>query len=133
VQAQLYRWAEAEGARELVQDSSYHGHILALFAAAQGDFVLVGDLMKSATLLRYNALDGPHTATERGGRTTAVEMLDAETFIVAENSNNLVVLRKGDGATDEERSRLDTVAEMHLGEFVNRFRHGAPSPSGGAL
>ena len=51
-------------------------------------------------------------------------MLDDDTFIVAENSNNLVTLRKGDGPTEEERSRLETVGEYHLGEFVNRFRHG---------
>jgi DNA damage-binding protein 1 len=57
---------------------------------------------------------------------TAVEMLDDDTFLGAENSHNLIVVRKnGDAATDEERQRLDIVGEFHLGEFVNRFRRGS--------
>ena len=57
---------------------------------------------------------------------TAVELLDDDTFLGAENSHNLFVLRKnGDAATDEERQRLDIVGEVHLGEFVNRFRRGS--------
>ncbi len=57
---------------------------------------------------------------------TAVEMLDDDTFLGAENSHNLLVVRKnGDAATDEERQRLDIVGEFHLGDFVNRFRRGS--------
>jgi len=56
---------------------------------------------------------------------TAVEILDDDTYIGAENSFNLFTLRKNsDAATDEERRRLEVVGEFHLGEFVNRFRHG---------
>jgi len=57
---------------------------------------------------------------------TAVEMLDDDTFLGAENEHNLFVLRKnGEASTDEERQRLDIVGEFHLGEFVNRFRRGS--------
>jgi len=30
-----------------------------------------------------------------------------------------------DAATDEERGKLEVVGEYHLGEFINRFRHGS--------
>lgn len=57
---------------------------------------------------------------------TAVEILDDDTYLGAENSFNLFTVRKNsDAATDEERGRLEVVGEYHLGEFVNRFRHGS--------
>ncbi len=78
--------------------------------------------------------------------TTAVEILDDDTYVLAENSCNIVVLHKNDAANDEERARLDTVGEfhngrvppsfrhycllsvcvlLHAGEFINRFRRGS--------
>ena len=57
---------------------------------------------------------------------SAVEILDDDHFLGAENDHNLYVVRKnGDASTDEERQRLETVGEFHLGEFVNRFRRGS--------
>lgn len=54
-----------------------------------------------------------------------MEALDDDTFIGSENSMNLFVAHKNsDAATDEERTKLEMVGEFHLGEFVNRFRHG---------
>lgn len=55
-----------------------------------------------------------------------MEILDDDVYLGAENSFNLFTVRKNsEGATDEERGRLDVVGEYHLGEFVNRFRHGS--------
>ncbi|KAF5204922.1 Dna damage-binding protein, partial [Thalictrum thalictroides] len=57
---------------------------------------------------------------------SAVEILDDDVYLGAENSFNLFTVRKNsEGATDEERGRLEVVGEYHLGEFVNRFRHGS--------
>ncbi|RWW05194.1 hypothetical protein GW17_00031546 [Ensete ventricosum] len=57
---------------------------------------------------------------------SAVEILDDDVFLGAENNYNLFTVRKNsDAATDEERGRLEVVGEYHLGEFVNRFRHGS--------
>lgn len=68
---------------------------------------------------------------------TAVEVLDDDTFIGAENSYNLFTVKKNSGnsfsfellnlidaATDDDRSRLEVSGLFHLGEFVNRFRPG---------
>jgi len=57
---------------------------------------------------------------------TAVEILTDDIYIGAENSFNLMTVRKNSEATtDEERLRLEPAGCFHLGEFVNRFRHGS--------
>jgi len=57
---------------------------------------------------------------------SAIEVLDDDTFLGAENSYNLFTVQKNsDAATDEERGKLETVGKFHLGEFVNKFRHGS--------
>ncbi|KAK2994115.1 hypothetical protein RJ640_003638 [Escallonia rubra] len=57
---------------------------------------------------------------------SAVEILDDDIYLGAENNFNLFTVRKNsDCATDEERGRLEVVGEYHLGEFVNRFRRGS--------
>ena len=49
-----------------------------------------------------------------------------QVFLGCENMSNLfTVQRKLSPATPEEGRRLDTVAEFHLGEFVNKFRAGS--------
>ncbi|GJW54584.1 DNA damage-binding protein 1 [Tanacetum coccineum] len=54
----------------------------------------------------------------------AVEILDDDIYLGAENNFNLFTVRKNsEGVTDEERGRLEVVGEYHLGEFVNRFLH----------
>lgn len=57
---------------------------------------------------------------------TAVEILDDDTFLGAENSFNLFTCQKDSGsAADDDRSYLQEAGQFHLGEFVNVFRHGA--------
>ncbi len=60
LKVQLFKWVFNEGtrARELVQECGHHGHILALYAVSRGDFIVVGDLMKSISLLAYKPIDG---------------------------------------------------------------------------
>lgn len=53
VQVHLYNWVEAEdGGRKLKLECSHSGHLLALYLATRGDFIIVGDLMKSISLVR---------------------------------------------------------------------------------
>ena len=157
---QLYKWMlRDDGSHELQSECGHHGHILALYTQTRGDFIVVGDLMKSISLLVYkvpltvrlmhcsicefcisiantNVIlsfeQHEESAIEERARDynanwmTAVEMLDDEAYIGAENGYNLFTVRKNsDAATDDERARLEVVGEYHLGEFVNRFRHGS--------
>ncbi|PIA41691.1 hypothetical protein AQUCO_02200250v1 [Aquilegia coerulea] len=51
---QLYKWMlRDDGSRELQSECGHHGHILAIYVQTRGDFIVVGDLMKSISLLIY--------------------------------------------------------------------------------
>ncbi|OVA12038.1 Cleavage/polyadenylation specificity factor [Macleaya cordata] len=126
----LYKWMlRDEGSRELQLECGHHGHILALYVQTRGDFIVVGDLMKSISLLIYKHEEGAIEERARDYNAnwmTAVEILDDDIYLGAENNFNLFTVRKNsEGATDEERARLEAVGEYHLGESVNRFRHGS--------
>ncbi|KAJ3708399.1 hypothetical protein LUZ61_012104 [Rhynchospora tenuis] len=127
---QLYKWvAREDGSHELQSECGHHGHILALYVQTRGDFIVVGDLMKSISLLVYKHEEGAIEELARDYNAnwmTAVEILDDDVYLGAENNFNLFTVRKNsDAATDEERGRLEVVGEFHLGEFVNCFRHGS--------
>ncbi|KAF5752708.1 hypothetical protein HS088_TW01G00624 [Tripterygium wilfordii] len=127
---QLYKWMlRDDGSRELQSECGHHGHILALYVQTRGDFIVVGDLMKSISLLIYKHEEGAIEERARDYNAnwmSAVEILDDDVYLGAENNYNLFTVRKNsEGATDEERGRLEVVGEYHLGEFVNRFRHGS--------
>ncbi|GIL77367.1 hypothetical protein Vretimale_2808 [Volvox reticuliferus] len=114
---------------ELASECSYSGNILALYLATRGNLIVVGDLMRSVSLLSYNVEQGAleHRAADyNSGWTTAVEALDDDTYTYADNLLNLVVVRRNaESATDEERARLQVVGEFHTGTFINRLRHGS--------
>ena len=139
---QLLKWVQSEdGARELTTECTHTGHVLALYVATRGDFILVGthghkrpmhvaswpyevletdlmpragDLMRSIQLLAYKAEEGLLEGRARDFKPnwmTAVAALDDDTYLGAENSFNLFMLRKNsDAAADEERNRLEVWA-----------------------
>ncbi|CAK4097320.1 unnamed protein product [Aphanomyces euteiches] len=127
---QLFKWSDTDELdKELVAECGHHGHTLVLYMESRGDFVAIGDLMKSISLLNYKALDGSLEEVAKDLNSnwmTAVDILDDDHFIGSETDFNLFCVERQSGATtDEERSRLDCVSEFHVGEFVNRFRHGS--------
>ncbi|KAL9270792.1 DNA damage-binding protein 1-like protein [Drosera capensis] len=127
---QLYKWMlRDDGTHELQSECGHHGHILALYVQTRGDFIIVGDLMKSISLLIYKHEEGAIEERARDYNAnwmSAVEILDDDIYLGAENNFNIFTVRKNsEGATDEERARLEVVGEYHLGEFINRFRHGS--------
>ncbi|CAJ1931101.1 unnamed protein product [Cylindrotheca closterium] len=138
----------------------HHGHILSLFVSSKATksnghqesfdgketaklapkkemLALVGDLMRSISLVQYYS---EHETLEEIARdfnanwTTAVTMLTDDIYLGGENWNNLFVLKRNAKAQNEEvRCRLDTVGEFHLGEMCNKFMSGSlvmPSNSG---
>ena len=128
---QLYEWVPCARAPRLQLRHEHAGHILVLYVQSRGDFILVGDLMKSVSLLQCTAASGQLTELSRDFNAnwmTAVAFLDDDHFLGAENWYNLFTTRKNaDATTDEDRQRLEVVGEYHLGEFVNRFRRGSLS------
>ncbi|KAM9764827.1 DNA damage-binding protein 1 isoform 2-T2 [Menidia menidia] len=122
----LYEWT-AE--KELRTECNHYNNIMALYLKTKGDFILVGDLMRSVLLLAYKPMEGNFEEIARDFNPnwmSAVEILDDDNFLGAENSFNLFVCQKDSAATtDEERQHLQEVGVFHLGEFVNVFCHGS--------
>jgi DNA damage-binding protein 1 len=85
--------------------------------------------MKSISLLSYKQLDGTIEEIAKDLNSnwmSAVGIVDDDTYIGSETDFNLFTVQRNSGAaSDEERGRLETVGEFHLGEFVNRFRYGS--------
>eukprot|EP00842_Homolaphlyctis_polyrhiza_P004084 jgi/Hompol1/4677/HPOL_000799-RA len=123
----VLEWNSQTSCLEL--ESTNFGHVLACSIASRGDFVLVGDLMKSVSLFNYNPESKVLEEVARdfdSNWMTSVEAVDDDLFIGADNHYNLFTLRKqADAETEEERGRLRPVGYFHLGELVNRFRKGS--------
>uniref|UniRef100_A0A1B6IJV9 RSE1/DDB1/CPSF1 C-terminal domain-containing protein n=1 Tax=Homalodisca liturata TaxID=320908 RepID=A0A1B6IJV9_9HEMI len=122
----LFEWT-AE--KELRLECSHFNSIIALYLKTKGDFILVGDLMRSMALLQYKTMEGCFEEMARDYNPnwmTSVEILDDDTFLGAENSLNLFVCQKDSTSTsDEERQQIQEVGQFHLGDMVNVFRHGS--------
>jgi len=56
---QLFKWVDTDdGGKEIFAEASHHGHVIALYLRSRGDFILVGDIIKSVSLLLYKPVDG---------------------------------------------------------------------------
>ncbi|XP_015786302.1 DNA damage-binding protein 1 [Tetranychus urticae] len=115
--------------KDLHNECNYFNTILALYLKTKGDFILVGDLMRSISLLVYKQMEGNVEEIAKDFEPnwmTAIEILDDDTFLGAENNFNLFVRQKDSAATtDDERLQLQNVGQIHIGEYVNVFRHGS--------
>jgi len=96
---------------------------------AEEKIAIVGDLMRSISLVQFYP---EHNSLEEIARDfnmnwiTSIEMLTDSVYLGAENWNNLFCLRRNTtAASEEERCRLDTIGECHLGEIVNTFMPGS--------
>ncbi|KAJ6314556.1 hypothetical protein OIU78_018102 [Salix suchowensis] len=87
---QLYKWMlRDDGTHELQSECGHHGHILALYVQTRGDFIVVGDLMKSISLLIYKHEEGAIEERARDYNAnwmSAVEILDDDIYLGAENN-----------------------------------------------
>ncbi|CAL8070914.1 unnamed protein product [Calicophoron daubneyi] len=86
---------------------SFNENILVLFLRRKGDFVLVGDIMRSLTLLlfRPNVNNFEAIGRHRNPRwTTCIEILDDEHFLAAEVENNLFVVSRDSPENTQEPS-----------------------------
>ena len=111
-------------------ECGHQGHILALYIKTHGDFILVGDLLRSVTLLQYKAADAKLEEVARDFNSNymrAVEIIgDDEHFLGSDDSGNIfTVRRQSDAATDEMRSKMESQGTFHLGDAINVFRRGS--------
>ena len=65
LQVRLYEWT-AE--KELRTECNHYNNIMALYLKTKGDFILVGDLMRSVLLLAYKPMEGNFEEVRGSGR-----------------------------------------------------------------
>ena len=54
---QLLKWVQSEdGARELITECTHTGHVLALYVATRGDFILVGEHLEVGSRISQSGL-----------------------------------------------------------------------------
>jgi DNA damage-binding protein 1 len=116
----------------LVEVAVSRAPITALTISTRPPFILLGDLMKSVTLLRLDSAEGKtEIATVAKDYAplwmTSAAILEEGWFLGAEDSGNIVGWRRDDDLTPDE-ARLSMVNEMRFGEMINRIRLGK-SPS----
>lgn len=90
----LFEWTND---KDLRLECSHFNNIIALYLKTKGDFILVGDLMRSITLLQHKQMEGSFEEIARDYEPkwmTSVEIIDDDTFLGAENSFNLFVCQK---------------------------------------
>mmetsp|Transcript_5262 Transcript_5262/g.15983 ORF Transcript_5262/g.15983 Transcript_5262/m.15983 type:complete len:1099 (+) Transcript_5262:49-3345(+) len=106
----------------------HYGHVAVLCMKTRGDYILVGDLMRSMTVLLYRSTTNKIeelAADEHPHWMTAVEFADEYNFVGSEDSYNLFTCRRAAEATSEDRQRtLQTTGEFHVGQFINGIRPG---------
>jgi len=122
----LWEWTAD---KELRLECSHFNHTIAVYAKVRGDFVLVGDLLRSLSVIQFKPMENSLEEIARDYNAnwmTAVEIMDDERFLGAESSNNIFVALRDSGAnTEDERSHMTEVGQIHLGEMVNVFTHGS--------
>ncbi|KAI8822007.1 DNA damage-binding protein 1a-like protein [Fimicolochytrium jonesii] len=130
-QVQLYKWESSTDTTPptLTLKSTHHGNTLVYALAVRGDFILVGDLMKSMNVLSFTRDEESIDLIARDAATnwmTAVAALDDDLYIGSDHNYNLFMVRKqSDAALEHERRRLVGCGWFHVGEQINRLRHGS--------
>ena len=117
----------------LTEQVVYRAPLTALTISTLSPFILLGDLMKSVTLLRLDTSAGKvELATVARDYAplwmTSVAIVEEGWFLGAEDSGNIVGWRRNDDLNPDE-SRLTMSHEMRFGEMINRIRIGTLSNS----
>jgi len=137
-------WKLCHGDPRRLREVCCHGaSMMALHLRAEGNHILVGDLMRSASLLEYSPAGPSLEEIARDSSSawlSAVEMLGEELFLCADDTHNLFTLARGTaagapvaavrpraghrsrGPAEDPRAKLERVGQMHSGEFVNRMQ-----------
>jgi DNA damage-binding protein 1 len=125
-----------ESNQKLEQICSQSGFILALYVDTRGDFIIVGDLMKSVTILLFHPGNKSIELIAKDPApswVTSVAAFDDDHVLATDADCNFYVAKRnhinGSNPDDDlKRKRLEVVAEMHTGDFINRIRAGCIHP-----
>ena len=125
----------------LTISASYRMATAPIDMTVKGNVIAVTDLMKSVSLLEYKRGEKGMNLTltevardHEAAWGTAVGHVEDQTWLGADGSLNLKVLRqKTVAATEEDKKALENIGEYHLGENVNRIRSFSVNASSSAI
>lgn len=116
---------------ELQNECHHQGHIMTLYLKAQGDYIIVGDLVRSISLLRYRKAESTIEEVARDFNSNymrAVEIMDHmdDHYLGCDDHANLFCLRRqAENTSEEEQMKLEVRGEYHIGDYVNVFTRGS--------
>ncbi|PHT25070.1 hypothetical protein T459_35764 [Capsicum annuum] len=124
----LYKWASCEfgRGRKLQPECLYQGRVLSLFVQTRGDFIVVGDIMMSISLLICKQDKEEYVIEQLAYHSatnwmSAVEILSDDIYLGARTDLDLFTFTKHSESTaDEQHKHLEVAGTFYLGEFVTR-------------
>lgn len=134
-QVRLFDWR----LRQLHTEASTHTTVLSICSKTKGDFVLIGDLIRSFSLFSYDAIGGTFTPLGNDLETawlSTMEIVDDDTFIGSDNNFNFFLAQKDVyprarnsivSAAMDDPNRSKSIIQcgfFHLGDLVNVMKHG---------
>jgi DNA damage-binding protein 1 len=124
----FWKWKENSSEYQLVQEIKHPINIMIVTLQTKGDFILVGDLMRSITVLVYKQVDGTIEEIARDENTSWIsssDFIDTDTFISSDNDYNITVYQKETDSINEELKRLNPVGYYNYGDYINKFSEGS--------
>lgn len=120
---------------ELILECTASGNVLCAHLKARGDYLLIGDILRSMTLYQYKdkgdgASGGKLVEVSRDysvNNMRGVEFLgdSNEIFLGADQDCNLFSLKRLSDGDEERAGRLEPHGYFHLGDWVNIIRSGS--------
>ena len=113
---------------QLVQVCTRKGYVVALRVKCKGDFLLIGDLLRSVSLLFYNSELKQLEEKARDFNVNTIFSLDylsSDLFVASDDFCNLITLSRHPEPCDSlQRKRLLSQGHYHVGDLINSFEHG---------
>ena len=120
---------EVSDDNKLVEKCVHRGHIVALTCRVRGHLILIGDLMKSVTLLKYEPGEQKLVELARDYNqqwVNTADFISDRQYLLSDMYFNFVSFERAEeGAPEELRRRLEANGKYHLGDSVNQFRQGS--------
>ncbi|KRZ02533.1 DNA damage-binding protein 1 [Trichinella zimbabwensis] len=124
----LFEWSDATGL-QLVSSCSLF--VTAMHLKVRDDVILVGDIQRSIAVLKYVPSESSFVEEARDYHPnwiSAIEVIDNDYFMAAENSLNITISQKDLQQQPVTESQVvKSAGRLHLGEYINVFKHGALS------
>lgn len=125
----LFKWTSSQGlVYNLKQELEEGGNVLVQQLVTRGDFILLGDLMKSISLLTYSSVEGKIKRLAYHFEPmylTSVAMPENDTFYASDDGCSFYTMKyNSSAASEDERESLEVVGQFHTGELVFNIKPG---------